>query len=59
MTSSYQIKQWPMIAVDGRFMTSPYQVGSTAAAPLGEAESQQAALKVMDFLVAKSAAEKK
>jgi hypothetical protein len=40
-------------------MTSPYQVGSTAATPLGEAESQQGALKVMDFLVTRSLAEKK
>jgi thiol:disulfide interchange protein DsbA len=59
MSTAYQINQWPMLAVDGRFMTSPYQAGSASNPPLGEAESQVAALKVMDFLVKKTLAEKK
>ena len=59
MAGAYQIKQWPMIAIDGRFLTSPYQAGSTSQPPLGEAPGQVAALKVMDFLVAKAIAEKK
>jgi thiol:disulfide interchange protein DsbA len=59
MATSYKINQWPMLAIDGRFLTSPYQAGSTASPALGEAESQQAALKVVDALVAKSLAEKK
>jgi thiol:disulfide interchange protein DsbA len=59
MTKAYQIGHWPMIAVGGRYMTSPFQAGSTSKPQLGEAEGQQAALKVMDFLVAKAQAEKK
>ncbi len=59
MTKNYMISQWPMVAIDGRYLTSPYQAGSTSRTPLGEAGSQAAALTVMDFLVAKAAAEKK
>ena len=59
MATSYMINQWPMIAVDGKFLTSPHQVGSAVNPPLNEAEGQVGAFKVMDFLVAKSLAEKK
>ena len=59
MATAYKVNQWPMIAVDGRFMTSPYHAGSTTKPPMNEADGQAAALKVMDFLVAKSLAEKK
>ncbi len=59
MTQNYEIRHWPMVAVDGRFMTSPYQAGSTSEPQLGEVAGQQAALKVMDYLVARALAEKK
>ena len=59
MSDAYKIREWPTIAVDGRFVTSPHQAGSAVTPELGEAEGQQAALKVMDFLVAKALAEKK
>lgn len=59
LTKAYKIEQWPMLAVGGRYLTSPYQAGSTVKPNLAEAEGQQAALKVMDFLVAKAQAEKK
>ena len=59
MSGAYLINQWPMIAVDGRFLTSPYQVASAVNPALSEADGQTGALKVMDFLVARAAAEKK
>lgn len=58
-SDEYRIREWPTIAVDGRFVTSPHQVGSAVTPELGEAESQQGALKVMDFLVARALADKK
>lgn len=59
MSDAYLINQWPMIAIDGRFMTSPYQVGSAVNPALSEADGQSGAIKVMDFLVARAVAEKK
>ena len=59
MSDAYRIHEWPTIAIDGRFVTSPHQVGSAVSPELGEAEGQQAALKVMDYLVARTLAEKK
>ena len=56
---AYMIREWPTIAVDGRFMTSPHQVGSAVQPELSEAEGQAGVLKVMDHLVAKALAEKK
>jgi thiol:disulfide interchange protein DsbA len=46
-----------MVAIDGRFMTSPSQAGSGAQAPQTETAMQQEALQVMDYLVAKAKAE--
>jgi thiol:disulfide interchange protein DsbA len=59
LATAYMVRQWPMIAIDGRFMTSPHQVGSAVNPPLGEAESRLGAFKVMDMLVARALAEKK
>jgi thiol:disulfide interchange protein DsbA len=59
LATSYMVRQWPMIAIDGRFMTSPHQVGSAVNPPLGEADSQQGAFKVMDILLTRALAEKK
>jgi thiol:disulfide interchange protein DsbA len=59
LATNYKINQWPMIAVDGRFLTSPHQVGSAVNPALGEADSQQGVLKVMDTLVTRALAEKK
>jgi len=58
MMGAYHIDQWPMIAVDGRFLTSPVQASEGSQIP-GEAEQQQAMLTVLDHLVAKAKAEKK
>ena len=57
--AAYKINEWPVVAVDGRFETSPSIAGEGAGGPLNEAQQQQRALQVMDFLVAKAKAEKK
>ena len=59
MMAAYRIDSWPMIAIDGRYMTSPSRAGEAVKTPQTEAEMQQSALQVMDFLVAKAKAEKK
>ncbi|WP_426173543.1 thiol:disulfide interchange protein DsbA/DsbL [Massilia sp. TWR1-2-2] len=59
MMGAYRVDSWPMVAVGGRYMTSPSQAGEASSAPLTEAQQGQAALQVMDFLVAKAKAEKK
>lgn len=59
MMAAYRIDQWPMVAVDGRFMTSPSQAGEGDKSLQTEEQLQAGALKVMDFLVAKAKAEKK
>jgi thiol:disulfide interchange protein DsbA len=59
MMAAYGINEWPMVAIDGRFMTSPSQAGNGATAPQTEGDLQQSALQVMDYLVAKAKAEKK
>jgi thiol:disulfide interchange protein DsbA len=58
MMAAYRINEWPVVAIDGRFLTSPSQAGSGAAAQT-EGDLQQSALQVMDYLVAKAKAEKK
>jgi thiol:disulfide interchange protein DsbA len=54
MMEAYQVGHWPLLVVDGRYVTSPSQVkeGST------EAQQQQASLQVMDFLVNRAKADK-
>jgi thiol:disulfide interchange protein DsbA len=58
MMAAYRIDEWPRVAIDGRFMTSPSQAGTGSAART-ETELQQSALQVMDYLVAKAKAEKR
>ena len=59
MAKAYMIDSWPTVAIAGRYLTSPFQASSTLQPPPNEGLQQQAALKVMDHLVAKAAAEKK
>jgi thiol:disulfide interchange protein DsbA len=57
MMASYQIDSWPTVAVDGRYMTSPYM----AIAGMGRVTEQaqnEALLPVLDWLVAKAQKEK-
>jgi protein dithiol oxidoreductase (disulfide-forming) len=56
--AAYGINQWPMIAVDGRFLTSPYHAHLGSTARVTETGQQQEALQVMDYLVAKAKADK-
>lgn len=55
MMASYRVQSWPLIAVDGRYVTSPYQASSALASGT-ESQQQQAALTVLDHLVAKAKA---
>ncbi|MFA9217383.1 MAG: thiol:disulfide interchange protein DsbA/DsbL [Sphingomonadaceae bacterium] len=59
MMEAYQIDSWPMIAIDGRFMTSPSMADEGAKTATSEAQLHAEALQVMDALVAKAKAEKK
>ena len=59
MMDSYGVDRWPLVVVDGRFVTSPSHAGAGAPEGTTEAQQQQTALQVMDFLVAKAKADKK
>jgi thiol:disulfide interchange protein DsbA len=59
MMDSYGVDRWPLVVVDGRFITSPSHAGAGAPEGTTEAQQQQSALQVMDFLVAKAKADKK
>jgi thiol:disulfide interchange protein DsbA len=59
MMAAYRVDSWPLVAIDGRFVTSPSQAAEGSTAPLTEEQQGLAALQVMDFLVAKAKAEKK
>ncbi len=58
MMVAYKVDSWPMLAVAGHYLTSPYLAGQGSKGS-SEAEQQQAALSVLDFLVAKAKAEQK
>ena len=58
MMDSYGVDRWPLVVVDGRFVTSPSHVGAGAPEGSTEAQQQQMALQVMDFLVTKAKADK-
>jgi thiol:disulfide interchange protein DsbA len=57
MMDAYDVQYWPLIVVDGKYLTSPSQVGKSMGGG-SEAAQQAAALQVMDTLVAKAKAEK-
>lgn len=54
MMDMYEVDRWPLVVIDGRYVTSPSRVkeGTT------EAQQQQATLQVMDWLVDKAKAGK-
>jgi thiol:disulfide interchange protein DsbA len=56
---AYGVNLWPMVAVGGRYLTSPYHAHLGQAGPGTELGRQQEALQVMDYLVAKAKADKK
>lgn len=57
MMEAYRITHWPMIAVDGRFLTSPGMIGESG--NVSGNEALQGTLQVMDKLVARAKADKK
>jgi thiol:disulfide interchange protein DsbA len=59
MMEAYQIDSWPMIAIDGRFITSPTMADEAQKSATTEAQLHAEVLQVMDVLVAKAKAEKK
>lgn len=59
LAQAYRIEYWPLVAVGGRYLTSPSMVGQALQPQPGEPEQQRMALQVMDYLVAKARAEKK
>ena len=59
LMQDYGVNHWPMLAVDGRFLTSPGMVAEGAEGSPSETQLLQGALQVMDQLVAKAKAGKK
>jgi thiol:disulfide interchange protein DsbA len=59
MMDAYGIDSWPMIAIDGKYVTSPTMADAATQSATTEAQLHGEALQVMDFLVAKAKAEKK
>ena len=59
MMAAYKVDHWPMVAIDGKYTTSPSMANKNATGATSEAQQQDNALAVMDFLVAKAKAEKK
>ena len=58
MQSSYEIEGVPMIAIDGKYLTSPAIVSSGNNMDLSEEEMHRQTLKVMDALVRQAKKEK-
>ena len=59
MMQGYNVSFWPMIAIDGRYITSPSQADQGSKSAKNEEQLNAQALTVMDVLVAKAKAEKK
>ena len=59
MMQAYNVTFWPMIAIDGRYITSPSQADQGSKSAKNEEQLNAQALTVMDVLVAKAKAEKK
>ena len=59
MMEAYQVDSWPMIAIDGRFITAPSLVNSSPKPASNEAELHARVLAVMSYLVQTAQAGKK
>jgi thiol:disulfide interchange protein DsbA len=59
MMAAYKVDHWPMVAIDGKYTTSPSMANKNAPENMTEVQQQEHALQVMDFLVDKARAEKK
>jgi thiol:disulfide interchange protein DsbA len=58
MMGDYRVDYWPMVIIDGKWMTSPSEANKGAQAATEE-QMHANTLAVMDFLVSKAKAEKK
>jgi thiol:disulfide interchange protein DsbA len=56
---AYQVDHWPLVAIDGRFLTSAALANDAITAERNETQQHQAALQVMDYLVAKAKADQR
>jgi thiol:disulfide interchange protein DsbA len=59
MMSAFKVDSWPMIGIDGRFITSPSLANEGSKSAQNEEQLNSQALTVMDHLLAKAKAEKK
>jgi thiol:disulfide interchange protein DsbA len=59
MMGDYRVDYWPMLIVDGKYMTSPAEANKSVKPVPNEAQQHANTLTVLDFLVAKAKAEKK
>lgn len=59
LMAAYGVTHWPMVAIAGRFLTSPGMVAEGAQAGFTEQQLLQGTLAVMDQLVAKAKADQK
>jgi thiol:disulfide interchange protein DsbA len=59
MMGDYRVDYWPMLVVDGKYMTSPAEANKSIKPVPNEAQQHANALTVLDFLVSKAKAEKK
>jgi thiol:disulfide interchange protein DsbA len=57
LMDAYRVSHWPMIAIDGRFLTSPGMVAESG--KLSGKEALLGTLRVMDLLVARAKADRK
>jgi len=59
MMDAYNVDSWPMLAVDGKYMTSPTMADAEKQSSTTEAQLHEKVAQVLDVLVAKAKAEKK
>jgi thiol:disulfide interchange protein DsbA len=59
MFNDYRVDSWPMIAIDGRFLTSPTMADEGSKSATTEAQLDTEVTQVLDILVGKAKAEKK
>ncbi|MES2739567.1 MAG: thiol:disulfide interchange protein DsbA/DsbL [Pseudomonadota bacterium] len=59
MMTAYKVESWPMVAIDGRFITSPAHANQGTHAAQTDEQLHAQAITVMDYVLAKAKAEKK
>jgi thiol:disulfide interchange protein DsbA len=59
MMEAFGVDSWPMVAIDGKYVTSPSMSDAATQSATSEAQLHTQGLQVMDILVAKAKAEKK